>query len=173
MGIQLIESSLSPSPTSWRYFTEEFGLKLGQVRKHARHRAGGVVLRQPIRAHDTGEAVIGRTGVTVFRPLVSHCCRIVLLVWIKWIAYWSFQSFVVCWQGAVCQSLWGENPARPIGVQDERFIPGESLITLRVFRRLVIRRFRLREVRDVQSRPLFVLLIPPNEFLTLAPGPSI
>src|SRR5579864_5483685 len=127
------------------------------------------MFRQPIRAHDIGEANIGRTGVTVFGPLVPHCCRIALLVWIKWIANWRLQSFVVRWQRTVGQSLRRENPASPIRVQDKRFISGESLITLRVFRRLIIRRFRPREVRDVQPGPLFVLLIPPNEFLALAP----
>jgi len=120
------------------------------------------MFRQPIRAHDIGEAIIRRTGVTVLRPLVPHCRRIALLVWVKWIANWRLQSFVVRWQRTVGQSLWRENPASSIRVQDKRFISGESLITLRVFRRLIVRRFRPREVRDVQPSPLFVLLIPPN-----------
>src|SRR4029077_8250664 len=131
------------------------------------------MFRQPIRAHNIREAIIRRTGVTVFRPLVSHCYRIALLFWMKWIANWRLQSFVVRWQGTVGQSLWGENPARPIGVQDERLIPSKSFVTLCVFRRLVIRRFRPREVGYIESCPLFVLLIPPNELLALAPRPSI
>src|SRR6266571_1190450 len=42
-----------------------------------------------------------------------------------------------------------------------------------LFSRLIIGRLALVEVRDVVSRPLFLLLIPPNKFLALAPGLAI
>src|SRR5437899_8031143 len=58
-------------------------------------------------------------------------------------------------------------------MQDERFIAGESLVTARIVRRLVIGGFRPGEVRHIKTRPLLLVLIPPNQFLSFAPRTSI
>jgi hypothetical protein len=47
-------------------------------------------------------------------------------------------------------------------MQDEGFVARESVITLRIFIRVVIRRFGSREVRDIEASPFFLPLVPPN-----------
>src|SRR6266404_7826809 len=80
-----------------RYFAEELGLQFSKMRKHARHRAGGVVLGQAVCAHHKWEPSVGRICVLVLRPLFLQYSRIALYIRIEWIANWGLQGFVVGW----------------------------------------------------------------------------
>src|SRR6266700_4754970 len=143
------------------------------MRQHPRHRARSVMFRQSISAHDVGKPLIRGARVLVLWPLFVPCCRVALLLGIEWIPDRRLQGLIVGWKRAVCQSLRNPDPADAIRVQDEGFIAREGLISLRIFMRLVIGRFAFREVRDIQARPLFLLLIPPNQFLSFAPWTAI
>ncbi len=62
-------------------------------------------------------------------------------------------------------------PAQSVGLRDEGVCPGDGGHARRAWRRLVIGRLVHFEVRFVLSYPAPLLCVPPNQFLTLRPGP--
>ena len=58
-------------------------------------------------------------------------------------------------------------------MQDERLVAGEAVVALGIFGRPIGRRFRLGKVGYVIASPFVLLLIPPDKFLTLAPGAAV
>src|SRR5207248_7510506 len=62
-----------------------------------------------------------------------------------------------------------EQPAPSVGLHDERVVAGDRVLRLGAVGRDVVRRLRLLEVGSVETGPLALLGIPPDELLALGP----
>src|ERR1700733_9515519 len=65
----------------------------------------------------------------------------------------------------------GVQPAQSVSLSDERMIAGDGRHARRACSRSVIGRLVQLEVRLVLSNPLPLFGVPPDQFLTLRPGP--
>src|ERR1041385_1027600 len=85
----------------------------------------------------------------------------------------TFQRLIVRRQWTIIQSAGDPDPAHAVRMHNERFIASYGIIALRIFRRLVIRWFLLREVRSVMAGPFLLVGIPPHQRFALAPWLAI
>src|SRR4029079_11953230 len=69
----------------------------------------------------------------------------------------------------VLQAVGYPDPSHPVRMHDERRIAAQPLVARAAWRRNVIRRLRAAEVRRIEAGPLAHGLVPPDEFLALAP----
>src|SRR3954447_21854718 len=107
--------------------------------------------------------------VRVLRTLEYLACRILPLL-VERILERRLMRLVVRRQRAVDQAAWSEEPAQPIGMQDERATAVERLHSGGAARRGIVRRLVRFEVRLVAERaPLLLVRIPPDVFLALRP----
>src|SRR5262249_27369342 len=79
----------------------------------------------------------------------------------------------MCWQRPIFQAAGHPDPALAVGVHDEWLIAAEGIIAFRANPGLVIGRLGGSEIRRVEPGPRFLLFVPPNQFLALAPGAAI
>ena len=73
-------------------------------------------------------------------------------------------------QRPVSEPYWGEQPAFPVAVHDERPVAGDGVHPSCILVRAVRRRLVSLEVRYVVAGPLAPLLVPPDVLLAFAPG---
>src|SRR5204863_8725284 len=79
------------------------------------------------------------------------------------------QRLVVRGQRPVLQAGRNVEPAKAVGVHDERRVAGKGLVAAFVLAAARARALALGEVRHIVAGPLLLLLVPPDEFLALAP----
>src|SRR3954453_7390621 len=139
------------------------------MREAARHSASGVVLGEPIRGQYVGKALVGRIRVLVVGALHRICGGILRDVRIQQIVTGRLQRFVVGGQRAIFQSARDPDPAHAVRMHDEGLIARDGVVAIGIFARLVIGSFVFGEVGVVVAGPLVLLLVPPDEFLALAP----
>src|SRR5436305_10194450 len=89
---------------------------------------------------------------------------------IKEIAHWRFQRLVMCREWAVVQTFGHVNPTEPVLMQHKRRVARDRVQPLFLSRRPITRSLSGREIGDVDSGPFALGLVPPHQFLSLAPG---
>src|SRR4029079_5777388 len=75
----------------------------------------------------------------------------------------------MCRQRTVLQAVGYPDPSHPVRMHDEWRIAAQALVARAAWRRHAIRRLGAAEVRRIEAGPLAHGLVPPDEFLALAP----
>src|SRR6266481_5223724 len=175
-GSDVCPTTVFDSPFSrqlGRDFAKELRLQLRQVREEAAHCSGGVVLCQAVGCQNVGEALVLRPGIQVSRPLSFQSSGVICLPRVEEVLHRRFPGLVVGRQRSIIQSGGNPNPPEAIRMQDKGLVAGKRRITLSVRRWHVVWRLCLSEVRRIEPSPLFPAVIPPHEFLALAPWRAV
>src|SRR2546423_11462585 len=80
---------------------------------------------------------------------------------------------VVRRERTVPEPLGDVEPTLTVRLHDERVVAADGVRAFGSVRRLVPGRFRLVVIRDVETRPLLLALVPPDELLPLRPGHAV
>src|SRR5579883_1769864 len=136
----------------------------------ARHPSCGVMLCKAIGAQHVREArVAAGFCVSVFRPLLSIGDGVCTVRRVERIGGDAFQRLVVRRQRAIFEPTAYPDPAHAIRMHDEWLVASESFVAGCIFWRLIFGGFGLGEIRIIQTGPLFLFFVSPDELLAFAP----
>ncbi len=124
---------------------------------------------QAVRGQDVREAVVGRGRIFISRARTRVGGRIGLARRMDWVADRRFEWLVVRGEGAIVEPGRNPDPTEAVGVQDERLVSRECVVTFGARLRLVIGRLRGYEIGDIEAGPSMRGVVPPDEFFSVAP----
>src|SRR6266404_50650 len=136
--------------------------------EEARHAAGSVMFGQPIGRKDKWKTRIARWRETIFVTREPIHGRIGVAR-IKRVLHRRLERFVMRRHRAVLQTFRHMQPAKPVLVRNERRVARNAIQSALVSR--WPKRWRLVgwKIGDVDAAPFALRLVPPNQFLALAP----
>src|SRR5438270_2953499 len=134
----------------------------------ARHAAGGVVFGQSVSRENKRKPWVARRREPVFlagKPIDHRVC----VARVKGVVHRRLEWFVMRRHRPILQTLRNVEPAEPVFVQHERRVPGNCIKTALVSAWSKFRRLFWRKIGNVDTGPFALPLVPPNQFLALAP----
>src|ERR1700736_4862571 len=136
--------------------------------KETRHAASGMVLGQSISRENKRKSRVARRGEAVFWPgkPIDYGVRVAR---IKCVVHRRFERFVVSRHRSVLQTFRNMQPPKTVFVQDERRIARDPSKSAFVSSWAKLGRLVGHKIRDVDAAPFVLALVPPNQFLALAP----
>src|ERR1700730_536719 len=136
--------------------------------EESRHAAGGMVLGQPVGSEDKWKSRIAGRREPVFlasKPID----RRVRVARVKRVVHGRLERFVVCRHRPVLQTLRNVQPAETVFMQRERRVTRDCIKSALVSGWSKFGRFFGRKIGDVDAGPFPLPLVPPDQFLAVAP----
>src|SRR5438309_6693831 len=136
--------------------------------EESRHTAGGMMLGQPIGCKNKGESRVTRWRESIFlagKPMYGR----VRVARVKRVVHRRLERLVVRWHRSILQTARNVKPPEAIFMQHEGRVTRDCIKPVLVSDWAKLGGLVGREIGDVDAGPFALGLVPPNQFLAVAP----
>src|SRR6266446_7923106 len=149
-------------------FGEQLRLQLREMTEKARHATGGMVLGQPIGCKNKRKSRVTRWRESIFlagKPMYGR----VRVARVKRVVHRRLERLVVRRHRAVLQTARNVKPPEPIFMQNEGSVAANPIEAALISGWSKLWRLLHWKIRDINARPFALHLVPPDQFLAIAP----
>src|SRR5262245_11298424 len=134
----------------------------------ARHTSGGMMLGQPVSCKNKRKPRVSWRREPIFvagKPMHSRG----RVARVKRVVYGRLKGLVVRWHRAIFQTTRGIKPPAAVFMQNKSSVAGNRIKAALVSGWFKTWRFLHRKIGVIQARPFALHLVPPDQFLAIAP----